>query len=106
MSRMVLILILLLLTAGCTHALHLNHTGDIQPLGQGTRIRSQAEQFTVMGIVTQTDYVNEAYAQLQKKCEGGSVTGIQTRYSTSHGFFSWTNKINMVAYCVKGRRQS
>jgi hypothetical protein len=29
------------------------------------------------------------------------VTGIQTRYSTSHGFLSWTNVVEMKGYCSK-----
>jgi hypothetical protein len=33
------------------------------------------------------------------QCESGSVTGIQTRFSTSHNFMSWKNVVEMKGYC-------
>jgi hypothetical protein len=55
----------------------------------------------VMGFVGQTDYVDQAKAQLMANCPGGAVTGITTQFSTSMGFLSWTNKILMQGLCVK-----
>ena len=96
-------LLLLILATGCTHAVHMNHQGDLQPLkGEFTRIKAEGSQHTILGFVQETEYVNEAFEQLQEKCPDGKITGIQTRYSTSHGFFSWTNKVKMIAYCVSG----
>jgi hypothetical protein len=89
---------------GCSHALHLSNIDDIQPgirSKSARRIKSHTEQFVVMGFVQQTDYVNEAYNKLASACPNGSVTGVNTRYSTSHGFFSWTNKIHMTGWCVE-----
>lgn len=102
MIRSLLLIFILALANGCTHAVHLNHQGDIQPMKgkEFTRIKAEGEQHTILGMVQQTDYVNEAFAQLEEKCPDGKITGIQTRYSTSHGFFSWTNKVKMIAYCV------
>lgn len=79
--------ILLFIAVGCTHALHVHHMGDMQPFNSSAdykRITAQSEQFTIMGMVKQTDYVNEVFAQLEQKCPDGEITGIQTRYSTSH----------------------
>jgi hypothetical protein len=67
---------------------------------QGARqISSEATQFTVMGFVTDTKYVEVAMADLQRQCQG-RITGITTTYSTSLGFFSWTNKLKMSGYCI------
>ena len=89
---------------GCTHALHQYHAGDLEPFDAKSdfqRVWAESEQFVFMGFVTETNYADEAFAQLQSKCPSGKITGIHTRYSTSHGFFSWTNRIRMTGFCVK-----
>ncbi|MBH25890.1 MAG: hypothetical protein CMH57_15895 [Myxococcales bacterium] len=88
--------------SACSHSVHVTHTSDFHFEGPPERykvIEATAEQFTFLGMVGQTEYVDQAFADLQAKCPGGHVTGIQTRYSTSHGFFSWTNKVVMRGYC-------
>ena len=88
--------------AGCTHALHVNHTSDYNleaPLSSYRIVKSQAEQFCFLGFVGNTEYVERAFNDLKRKCPKGKVVGIQTRYSSSHGFLSWTNILRMVGYC-------
>ncbi len=90
--------------SSCTYALHQVHEGDIERIPTGRefrRVKSQAEQFVVLGFVRQTDYVDKAYADLAQSCAGREVEGIQTRYSTAHGFLSWTNKVVMQGYCLE-----
>ena len=96
--------LLLLISAGCTHSVHLNHTSDFvlsKPLSEHRKIETTGEQKVILGVVTQTDYVNDAYRRLMKQCENGTVTGIQTRYSTSLNFFHWTNTVYMKGYCSR-----
>jgi hypothetical protein len=104
MKRLFFIFFVTLLSAACTHSLHLAHVGDFSPtykgLGSGKMIQAKADQFVVMGFVQNTDYVDSAYAQLQAACPNGSIQGIMTQYSTSHGFFSWTNHIDMQGLCL------
>ena len=86
----------------CTHAVHLNHTSDFtltKPLAEHRRIESQTEQQVILWIVGNTDYADQAYGKLMSQCVGGTVTGIQTRYSTSHNFLSWKNIVRMWGYC-------
>lgn len=88
--------------SGCVHSVHINHTSDYQldkPLADHRVIKARGEQFTVLGIVGQTDFVEEAFEALQRACPEGAITGIQTRYSTSLGFFSWTHIVDMTGYC-------
>ncbi len=102
MIKNIFVLSIILFSLGCSHALHLTNVSDIDSkvnLKGATRIRSEGEQFVVMGFVQQTDFVNEAYHALEAKCPG-EITGIQTRYSTSHGFLSWTNKVKLTAWCL------
>jgi hypothetical protein len=80
------------------------HVGDFSPWSspaKGQMIEAKSEQFVIMQFVDNTDYVDQARQKLMEKCEGGRVTGITTQFSTSLGFFSWTNKILMRGLCVK-----
>lgn len=104
MFRLTLALFLVFAT-GCTHSLHMAHVSDFspafKPYSSGELVKSQGEQFTVMGFVTETEYVDVAYKKLLSSCSGGTVQGITTQYSTSHGFFSWTNYVEMQGLCVR-----
>lgn len=87
----------------CTHSVHLVHVGDFKPyqkLTSGQVIEAAAEQFVFLGFTTETNYVNIAREDLIKKCPKGVIQGPVTRISTSHGFFSWTNKAHVQALCV------
>lgn len=89
---------------GCTHSLHVSHVSDFGPSYQsyekGKLVKAKAEQFVVMGFADNTQYVNQAYADLQKKCPAGEIQGITSQFSTSHGFFSWTNILEMQGLCL------
>jgi|FLYM01.1.fsa_nt_gi hypothetical protein len=102
-SRLILIGFLFSITA-CTHSLHLSHVSDFSPTYKpyeaGTLVKSRAEQFTFMGFVTETNYVDFALQQLKNACPKGKIQGITTQYSTNHGFFSWTNVIEMQGLCI------
>ena len=88
--------------SGCTHSVHVNHTSDYRltkPLADYLVVEARSEQNVFMGFVANTTYADEAFSNLQAQCPKGQVTGIQTRYSTSHGFLSWKNVILMKGYC-------
>ena len=67
----------------------------------GQLIKAESEQFVILGFVMNTDYVDQAYQDLQSKCPKGNIQGITTQYSTDHGFFSWTHHIDMQGVCLK-----
>jgi hypothetical protein len=62
-------------------------------------IEVSSEQTVVLGFAFDTDYVDQAYRELQKKCPT-DIVAVNTQYSTSHGFLHWTNKIRMKAVCA------
>ncbi len=104
MLTKILPITLLFSLVACTHSVHIVHVGDFKPyqkITSGKRIEAKTEQFVVMGFTQETDYVNMARAELMKQCPDGALQGPMTRLSTSHGFFSWTNKAFMQALCVK-----
>lgn len=87
----------------CTHSVHLVNFSDQRPyknLKDSREIRAHSQQFSVLGFNQDTNYVEAAYTQLQKQCPAGQITAITTKYYTDHGFFSWTNHLEMNAYCV------
>ena len=90
-----------LLVNSCAHSIHQVHVSNFErPAGKKPKIvEATAEQFTVLGFVFETDYVNKAIKELESRCEAGLVDGITTKYSTSLGFFSWTNRITVRGVC-------
>jgi hypothetical protein len=106
MSRLTrrIVPVLLLVLAGCTYSVHQVHVSDFDPgveKSRGRMIEAKTDQFVILSFAFNTDYVGKAYEKLMAECKGGRIQGITTQYSTSHGFFSWTNKILMKGLCVK-----
>lgn len=103
MKKLRLLLASTFLATGCMHSIHQVHVSDFDPFGSfesGKIVKSKSEQFVIMGFVTESNYVDKAYQDLQAQCAKGRIQGITTQYSTSLGFFSWTNKILMQGLCV------
>lgn len=100
----ILFLNLFFVAGACTHSVHNYHISDSRvhiPKHKPQTVESSAEQFVILGFVTQTDYVDQAFSDLKATCPGGRISQIHTRYSTSHGFLSWTNKVKMKGLCVR-----
>ncbi len=97
-----LLLVPLLLLGGCTHSIHMVHSDGFSsgPVdAQKDRyVEATASQDVVFYFAFDTDYVDEARAKLEQQCPG-KLSAVTTQYSTSHGFFSWTNKILMKGLC-------
>ena len=95
-------LIYAILATGCTHALHQYHVSEhIVPDENYEVTRISAEAIEKNHIFKySTSHADKAFLMLQKECQG-LITGINTRHSTSHGFFGWKDKIKMTAYCLK-----
>jgi hypothetical protein len=91
------------LLSGCTHSVHQVALGNFDDLPPNARLRpieAEADQkvFIASG---NTDFADEAMQRLASSCPRGQVVGIQARHSTSLGFFVYTNKLKLTAYCVE-----
>jgi hypothetical protein len=98
-----------LLATGCTYSIHQVQVSDFQPyapLERGDIVKGYGEQFVILGITNETNYVEAAYKNLMNNCPAGSLSGITTQISTAHGFFSWTNKALMQGLCIKASEAS
>jgi hypothetical protein len=101
--RIFILSLIIPLVGACTYSVHEVYSSGFDPYseyGKGKIVTSQKEQFTFLGFVGNTDYVDEAYRDIQMQCTEGEIKGITTQYSTSHGFFSWTHRILMQGMCV------
>jgi len=96
-----LILISFLGLGACAHSVHL-YQADNSNSFKGQLIESNSEQKVILGFTQDTLYVEQAFDKLKQQCPSGRIEGINTRYSTSLGFLSWTNKLRMRGYCQKG----
>ena len=97
-------ILLFILLASCSHSVHLVNVSDYEinkNLDQGKKIEVETKQFVILRFVYDTKYVDQAKEDLIAKCPQGEIKDIVTRYSTSHGFLSWHNKIFMQARCFE-----
>lgn len=97
-------LIAVLAITGCTHSIHMVHTdgfgSNMKAKTQNTKIvEARAEQKVVLFFAFDTDYVDQAKADLESQCQG-NLQAVSTQFSTSHGFLHWTNKILMKGVCA------
>ena len=99
-----ILLLLCISISGCTHSIHMSHMSDISASSPKAInldkhiVEVNSEQTVILGLAFDTDYVDQAYEELQQKCLG-EIVAVNTQYSTSHGFLHWTNKIRMKAVC-------
>ncbi len=97
---------LLALASGCTYSVHEVTAAGFAPADaapaprKGEWIHARGEQSVVLGITDNTDYVDRAYAELVSQCPG-DIVGLSTRTSTSLGFLSYTNVVEMRAMCLR-----
>ena len=102
--KVIMSLLAVLLMTGCTHSIHMVHTdgfGSQMPKkSKSTKIvEASAEQNVFLFFAFDTDYVDQAKADLESKCNG-DLQAVSTQFSTSHGFMHWTNKILMKGICA------
>lgn len=104
MKRLLTLAMTSMLAVGCTHSIHQQHISDIDPgLAADKSAKTvvvTTEQKVVLWFAFDTDYVDQAYRELQQKCPG-RIGAVATQHSTSHGFMNWTNKIRMEAICTQ-----
>ncbi|HEY6562015.1 MAG TPA: hypothetical protein VI072_32330 [Polyangiaceae bacterium] len=100
MTRLLGCLVVALL-AGCTHSVHQVSVSahDIPRGAPVRRIVAEAEQHVVLYVTDNTDFVDEAHRNLLSQCPRGELVAVETRYSTSHGFLSFDNKVRMTGWC-------
>ena len=100
-----ILLFLSISVTGCTHSIHMSHMSDVSastPKAMNIEkhiVEVNTEQTVILGFAFDTDYVDQAYQQLQQKCPR-EIVAVNTQYSTSHGFLHWTNKVRMKAVCA------
>ncbi len=88
--------------SSCAHSIHDVYVSDFdsnKKIESNQIIQARTEQFVILGFTQETEYVNQAYAQLQSLCPG-EIVGITTQISSSLGFLSWTNKALMQGFCL------
>ena len=104
-KNLLMLSISLMSLAGCTHSIHMSHMSDVASSTPSAKtldkhiVEVTTEQSVFLGFAFDTDYVDQAYINLQKKCPG-KIAAVNTQFSTSHGFLHWTNKVRMKAVCA------
>lgn len=92
--------LLFILLFSCAHSVHMVNVNDHDLSGKkGKTIKATGEQHVIFWFAKNTDYVEVARDKLIEQCPNGRISNIVSRYSTSLGFFNWTNKLYMQAEC-------
>lgn len=102
--KRLLLPILFFIFASCSHSVHLVNMSDHsldKSMKNAKKIEVESKQHVIFWFAFDSNYVEEAKTKLIRKCRNGEIKNITTRYSTSHGFFNWYNKIHMQGYCFK-----
>ena len=94
--------LLLLTLLSCAHSYHQAASDfSLNPKSvKGTSVRSVGSQFVILGMTTNTDYVEVAVRKLEQKCPG-VISPVTTKYYTDLGFLSWTNNVVLEGICLK-----
>ncbi|MEZ9704315.1 hypothetical protein AB4308_07785 [Vibrio breoganii] len=97
-----LILLLPFFLAACSSSVHMSQVSNDPSvhLNNPQTVEVETSQTVVMGFAFDTDYVDDAYAQVMQQCPTGASM-VNVEYVTDHGFLHWTNIIRMKALCSK-----
>ena len=101
MIRAVIPLVLALAT-GCAYSVHEVALGSVEEVRKDEQprfIEAEASQHAFIAA-GDTDFADEAMAELAGKCPRGRVVGIQARHSTSLGFLVHENHLRVTGYCI------
>jgi hypothetical protein len=104
MKKLLLLLSIFMLgtLSACTSSIHMSQV-DIDSISpdersRGTVIEIEKSQKNILGFVYNTNYADQAYAELLHQCPNGTSM-VNVEYLTNHGFLSWTDKIRIKAVC-------
>ncbi len=91
------------LTASCSHSIHQVYLSsqDVLPERIKTEwITVEKSDLVILGFATQTDYVDNAYKDLESKCSG-RVSQVSTEHLTSYQFLSYKQRVILKGLCTK-----
>ncbi len=87
----------------CGYAMHAYNVdeqyGPITPWAEDVVIRTS--QHVVLGIVGDTDFVDEAHRKLLASCRDGHLLNIQTRLTSALSFLNYENHFTLWAVCQR-----
>ncbi len=110
MKNLIFSILILPILTSCAFSMHQVHVSDFQPYAPieqgGEVVKAVGEQFVILWFTSETNYVNEAYAQLQQKCIHGDLSSITSQLYTELGFMSWKNKILLQGVCRETKSKS
>jgi hypothetical protein len=97
------IILLSFFITSCMSSIHQFQQSDpvsFEEYSTAKKVEASAEQFTFLGFVNQTNYVEEAVTRLLETCPNGRVQQIGVVFKTKLGFLSWKNHILLTGYCI------
>ncbi len=92
----------LIVLSGCAHSIHQVYVSsqDANSAGQNQWVTADASEFVILGFQTSTDYVEQAYKELESKCPG-RIALVTTEHLTSFKLLSYEQKVVLKGLCLK-----
>lgn len=97
-------LFLSFLLTSCAHSIHQVYASSAKPgtrYDKGKWVSAASEDFVILGFQGDTDFADQAYEALQRKCQG-PVTQVTTEFLTSYLFLSYDQKVIVRGFCPRG----
>ncbi len=94
--------LILIVLSGCAHSIHQVYISsqDANSAGQNQWVTADASEFVILGFQTSTDYVEQAYKELESKCSG-RIAQVTTEHLTSFKLLSYEQKVVLKGLCLK-----
>ena len=98
--------VILFLLAGaatsCMHSIHQQYVGTMDAnvdYSKGRWVSAESKEFVILGFQSDTQYVEQAYKNLEAKCSG-RIAQVTTEHLTSFKFLSYDQKVVMKGWCL------
>lgn len=95
--------LMLILLNGCAHSIHQVYVSSQDPssAGRGQWVTADAKDFIILSFAVQSNYVEQAYQELESKCPG-RIAQVTTEHLTSYKLLSYDQKLVVKGLCIKG----
>ena len=99
-------LFFIFLTSACAHSIHQLYVGSMDAkvtYNEGKWVTADSVDFVILGFQFDTNYVELAFKELEKKCPG-RIAQVTTEHLTSFLFLSYNQKIVLKGLCVSNSK--
>ncbi|MBC7533748.1 MAG: hypothetical protein H7318_19445 [Oligoflexus sp.] len=103
MMRFMILLGILITAPSCAHSINQVYVGSMDAsarFGKGKWVEVETSDRVILGFQMDTNYVDNAYAELQEKCPG-RLSQVTSEHITSYLFLSYRQRLLLKGLCMQ-----